>query len=351
MNGKLVALVLVAALNPLVLRSPEPHGNVPAGCEFGVGQPASLPPAQVAEARQIPVEEDHAAPLPPVVPAAKPRGAYDFGPLQRALSANNRAAFDAELATAREAGAQTRVYEDVARLWDAQFESPFFAEGSDAHRVASQYPGYEAAVREQVFTDASGRKFYPAAESRAFIARHTGAKIPSTSRTPSTSTRTPSTSTRKPSTQTRETSTRATPTRPSSSRPSSLKSKPPAATRTTVPPSSSPDPSAAARPAAVPAPVASSYDHTSSDEAPPAAGSLPTGTAVTTTSPDTALVTDTAAPTTTTASPTAPATDTTATTTASSEEATKPEGRSIVLPAILILIGLGVLILLLKTRA
>ena len=344
MNGKLVALVLVAALNPLVLRSPEPHGNVPAGCEFGAGQPATLPPAQVAEARQIPVEEDHAAPLPPVVPAAKPRGAYDFGPLQRALSANNRAAFDTELAAAREAGAQTRVYEDVARLWDAQFESPFFAEGSDAHRVAGQYPGYEAAVREQVFTDSTGRKFYPAAESRAFIARQTGAKIPSTSRTPSTSTR-------KPSTQTRETSTRATPTRPSSPRTSSLKSKTPAATRTTVPPSSSPDPSAAARPAAVPAPVASSYDHTSSDEAPPAAGSLPTDTGLSTTAPDTALVTDTATPTTTTASPATPATDTTATTTASSEEETKPEGRSIVLPAILILIGLGVLILLLKTRA
>ena len=377
----LVALVLVAALNPLVVRSPEPRGNVPANCE--VSDAPATPRVAVA---QDPVE-----PAPPRTTRA--RSQYDLGPLQRTIATNNRTQFDIELARAREAGAPTRVYEDVGRLWDAQFEAPFFTEGSEPHRIASQYPGYEAAVREQIFTDASGRKFYPAAESRAFVARQTGVNLPASTRSQTRSTPQQSSSTRattqQPSTRTTTTqqpSTRATtqpsnratqqpstrsttrsttrkspppPRTPATSQP---QSKPPVARREPAPPRRSPDPSAAQKPAAtVPAPVVPPVEHTSSTTAPPAAGSLPVEPVATTTTsapPETettateTTATDTAtADTSVTDTATTTVADTTTTTTSTTTTgAAAPRSRSIILPAILILIGLGVLFLLFKAK-
>lgn len=360
----LVALVLVAALNPLVVRSPEPHGNVPANCEVS-DAPAAPRAAPVAVAEV----DDPGVPLPQVRPATRTQGQqtqYDVRPLQQALAANNRAQFDAELARARDAGVPTRVYEDVGRLWDAQFESPFFAEGSEPHRIASQYPGYEAAVREQIFTDASGKKFYPASESKAFVARQTGANLPATRATARTTTQQPSNRvTQQPSSRP---TTRVPPPRSDAGtttrNPTPKPRNPATSTKTAVarqdpaPPRRSPDPSAAQRPAAtVPAPVVPPVENTSSTTAPPAAGSLPADPIATTTTADPlatdttdtdtdatdTMVTDTA----TTATETT-ATDTTATTTTTGTAA--QPGRSIVLPAILILIGLGVLILLFKAK-
>lgn len=370
----LVALVLVAALNPLVVRSPEPRGNVPADCEVS-GAPAT-PRVAVA---QEPAEP----PPPPRQTTTRAQAQYDLGPLQRALATNNRPAFDAELARAREAGAPTRVYEDVARLWDAQFDAPFFAEGSEPHRIASQYPGYEAAVREQIFTDASGRKFYPAAESRAFVARQTGANLPASTRTqtratpqqPSTRTTTQQPSTRATTHQPRNPATQQ-PRNPETQQPRNRTTRqstptprtpatpqpnPPVARRQTASPRRSPDPPAAQPPAAtVSAPVVPPVEHTSSTAAPPAAGSLPPDAVATTTTSappavETAATGTTAtgvAATDTTVTNTATTAADTATTTAATATTgtTAQRGRSIILPSILILIGLGVLILLFKAK-
>jgi len=376
---KLIALVLVAALNPLVVRSPEPHGNIPANCETSDAPPMTR--ISVADAGGGTAAEPEAtAPLPPITlkrttTTATAPSRFDTAAINAAIARNDRAAFDQELARAREAGAPTRVYDDVARLWDAQFESPYFAAGSTPHGIASQYPGYETAVASQVFTDQSGKKFYPAAESRHFVARQAGVQMKtSQASTPRTTTRQADNQpTRKPSnsatqqpsnqkpTQTATkraatTTSRATSTTLQPRNPATQPSTP--AARKSSPPSPSPDPSAAKRSdTAVPAPVVPQVGDTSSTEASPAAGSLPADIAGTVTGADTAA-TDTAATgtmaTDTTATDTAimPAAETATTdTTASATTTAAPEqGRSIVLPAILILIGLGVLILLFKAR-
>ena len=326
LETKFLALMLAAALNPLVVRTPEPHGNVPADCEVS-GRPA-VPRMQVAD-----VED--AAPLPSVRPASS--GKFDATELDRALANNDRAAFDAALARARETGGPTRKYEDIARLWDAQFASPFFAQDSEAYRIASSYPGYEEAMRRHVFTDASGRKFYPAAESRAFVA---GRALPT--RPPAASTTRRASASPAPSRATTTTPRRA-PSRPRVAG-TRTQSRKPAATRESAPPSSSPDPSAPPKPAATdPAPAAppssTAVVDTSSTEAPPVAGSL---------SPETTTTSATST-TTTETTETAPAPITATATQAPATPASK--GRPILLPAILILIGLGVLILLFRTKA
>lgn len=333
---KVLALIVAAALNPLVARTPEPHGVVPAECEVSDRPPMT----RVAEAEPVPEE---VMPLPAVRPAATPaakKNTNELQDVQRALAKNDRAAFDAALAHARAQGAATRVYDDIARLWDAQFESPFFAEGSEPHRIAGSYPGYEAAVRRQVFTDARGRKFYPAAESRAFVASSVGVSSPPRATTTTQTTR------RASSTETTPPSRRKQPSlstsRKSTSTPKKTTSQPrtssPVARRSPAPQEARPIPSAPPQTAAAtePAPVVPPAVETSSTVAPPAAGSTTTETIPTDTG---APATETTAPTTAAAPPAGPATT----------PAAPSKTRSIILPAILILIGLGVLILLFRT--
>ena len=350
----LLALALMAALNPLVARAPQQRGNTPADC--AVSDAAPMPRITAAAVTETYSADDTPVPSAPVRSASRPGSpAADVGELRRALAANDRPAFDAALARAKAAGVATRVYEDIARIWDAQFESPFFTEDSNAYRVASSYPGYAEAVRRQIFTDASGRKFYPAAESRAFVATHIGLKMPETrsvSRAPSTK-QVPSTSA--PAT---SRSTKVSP--PAVKRSTRTASRKPAATKPKAP-SSSPDPSAAPKIAArEPAPVVPSVVESSSTGAPPAAGPLDTAgtaTAVADTAvADSATTTGSATATETSAA----TTDTTGTPAASDTAAAPPvttpavpaaKGRPIVIPAILILIGLGVLILLFRAKA
>jgi hypothetical protein len=164
-------------LNPLVTRSAQPAGPVPVECEQGLA-PTPMPRVNVAE-----------IPLPEAVPASLP--APPSRTLRRtledahaALVRNDRPAFDEALGTARlivrdypPGGERTaaqealRAYEDAAFLWDAQFESPFFDQNSEAYTRMSRYPGYTEAVRRGVFTDDRDRRFYPAAESRQFLTR------------------------------------------------------------------------------------------------------------------------------------------------------------------------------------
>lgn len=331
---KLLALVLMAALNPLVARAPEPRGNAPDDC--AVSDAAPMTRIAALDIDRVSADEPAAA-LPAVRPVAKKTtGASStaVADLKRALAANDRPAFDAALRQAREDGVATRVYDDIARLWDAQFESPFFAEDSDAYRVASSYPGYAEAVRRQIFTDDSGKKFFPAAESRAFIAMQVGIR----SAPPATraAVRTPAPA--KTTTTTKSTRTA---------------SRKPAASRKKAPPRS-PDPSPAPKIAAAePAPAVSKVVDTSSTEAPPAAGIVEPVAEPAPAPPVVAdtMATDTATTDTTPTDTTSTFVSDTATTTTAPAPATTGAARPILIPAILILIGLGVLILLFRTKA
>lgn len=400
-------------LNPLVTRVPQP-GSAPDECYESLA-PAPTPRVDVAS-----------LPEPDVVPAsiaAPPSRTLraELGAAHDALVRNDRPAFDEHLASARAilaanyppGGERTaaedavRAFDDASRLWDAQFESPFFDESSDAYTRASRYPGYADAVRRGMFTDDRERRYYPAAESRDFVTGVAGERLarlgittptrvarteratrpasepprsvtrnePSSS-TPSSST--PSYSTPSSSAPSTSSAQRRTPRagsstkrRTTSSASSSSRNKSsiarsgqsvasagsastspdpstprPAATAPApaAPPAGAPTPSASASPVAVglppaaPDPAPSSTTGDLADLPADTAGST-TKTAETTDTTDTTLTTDTARPVVT---GTDPATDTAPATT------TTPERRAVVVPALLILIGLGVLIVLFR---
>lgn len=385
-------------LNPLVIRNEQVRVAVPSECEEGL----SATPALRVNVSEIP--------LPPVEPrgnVAPPtdalRGALHE--TQTALTRNNRPAFDEALARLhavvetyptggerRSAEQLVRIYDAAARLWDAQYTTPFFGEDSAEYALANEHPGYMEAVRRATFTDNTGRRFYPAAESREFLAgvaaqrlQRLGVTAPaparrtsptsssiarttprSTSSSPrvtapqttratreTSTTRKPS-GTRKPSTtastsgRSRTASSGTSGTSGSSSRSSSRK---PAAVIHT--PSSSPSPSAPPTSAAVPAPapprVAEAAPATATS---PAAGDDVPVTSTRTVEEDLppavtgdTMASDTVAP--PPAPTTSPATTDT-TQTAPGEPETPSRTRSVVLPMILILIGLGVLIVLFR---
>src|SRR5688572_22340378 len=98
------ALALMAALNPLVARAPEPRGITPENCQVSDAPPM---PRTIIAAADLPGEEA-AMPLPPVRPAARALPASTssahVAELKRALAANDRPAFDAALARAKADG-------------------------------------------------------------------------------------------------------------------------------------------------------------------------------------------------------------------------------------------------------
>jgi hypothetical protein len=347
-----------AQLNPLVTRTPQ-SGPVPVECAQGVA-PAPMPRVEV---REIPLPP----PIEPVELPAPPTGSLRSAleETQRALTRNDRPAFDASLASARAllqdypAGAQrrsaeelVRIYEATARLWDAQYESPFFDEASAEYALVREYPGYEAAVRRSTLTR-DGRRYFPAGESRDFLGRIAAERLrgigiqapapriarneaPRASSSSSSSRPSVSRSTTRPRRTPAPATTSARATRPPRS---SAPSRPRLTTeaRTPAPATSTPgtpNPSASPTAVAAPEPAAPS--------APPAAEDTPT-TDVPVDAPVDAPVA-TSEPTATTAT-----TATTASESAPAPAATEPSrSRSVVLPTILILIGLGVLILLFR---
>ena len=178
----LIALTFVGAsweLNPLVTRTAQPTGPIPVGCDESLA-PASTPRVDVA---QIP---ERVMILPVAMPPAAPPSRSlreELDAAHRALVRNDRPAFDEHRAAASSivasyppGGERSRAEEvlwalnDAAVLWDAQFDAPFFDETSDAYTRASRYPGYADAVRRGALTDEIDRRFYPAAESRYFVA-------------------------------------------------------------------------------------------------------------------------------------------------------------------------------------
>ena len=363
-------------VNPLVVRTPQP-GTAPADCDQSL---APVPPPRIA------VEEIPAPSVEPVEAPAPPSGSLRSAlhATQTALAENDRATFDESLRAARSllatypTGAErrtgeelVRIYEGAARLWDAQYQSPFFDQSSPEYAIVSAYPGYADAVRRSTLTDPSGQRFYPAAESRDFLGRVAadrlrgiGIQAPTrvAERTPGTSSRprTPTTlrpivteaapSVTTPRTTPRRTTTATTgtvrPPRPRRSAPaiasrprSSSTSEPRTSAPVTPAPGSSPNPSASPTAAAAPEPAApvAEAPEPAPAAAPPAAGESPaapatdTFVAATETAP---VATDTTVTTDTAPSP-VPATTTSRT-------------RSVILPTILILIGLAVLIVLFR---
>lgn len=359
-----VALTLAGAawpLHPLVTRNARASAPVPAGCEESLASPAA-PRVNVAE---IPRREIVPVSFP-APPSGTLRGTLDAA--QRALVRNDRPAFDEQraarsiVATYPMGGERSRAEEvlwaldDAAVLWDAQFESPFFDETSNAYARASRYAGYTDAVRRGVLTDDRDRRFYPASESRDFVTRVAAERLqrlgvrssvppartarvegPSVSATPSSSVSSGprTTTTRRASSAPAPKRTARTPRRPASTTARSNKPAAPAIASSSLPV----PPNVASAQPAEPAPAApplsaprTTIDTPASPAAevapPPAAGTdfvTPSGT-------------DTA---TTTAAP------------ADSEPASRAvpeqaERRSVIVPALLILIGLGVLVVLFR---
>jgi hypothetical protein len=354
----LVALTPIGAspqpLNPLVPRLAN-EAIAPPECAEGAA-PRSEPRILVTE---IPMPEPEAE---LVASTALPRLGGLFRDLQTAIARDDRRLFDASLTRLRTALADypsgsektsalaaARAYEDVARLWDAQFESPFFSEDSDAYRAASAYPGWSEAVRRNVLVDDRDRRFYPARESRQYLAgiatRATGGRAstavatndddeePSRALPSVKPKRWPSkieshTATNAPATSRRRTAT----TRIASS-------SPPSTRRTSPPPVSSPEPARSEPPRATSSPITEPAPATTTTEPPPAADPEPQPPAPITLEPTTTTIAP-ESPTTTSAAP--------ATTTTAATPATPDRSRRLIVPLILILVGIGVLIVLVR---
>lgn len=344
-----VELALTGAtwpLHPLVEINAAPLAVMPPGCEEGL-TPAPVPRVEV---KQIPAPEI----VPVSIPAPPSRSLRsEIESAHGALTHNDRPALDEHLRNARSIlagyppGAErtaveevVRVLDDAARVWDAQFESPFFDEKSEVYGRLSRYPGYVDAVRRSMFNDDADRRYYPAAESRDFLTRlaadrltrlgvKTETRVARAERvsTPPATTVAPRESTTAP----KRTFSR----RGSSSSRAAGQPKPSAKPKPSIKPDPKPTPG---KPAA---PAKSAPSSTAATASPVADLEAAAGAAASTT----------AAPSTTAAAEVPVPTETVATTTTSAPDkppATEPERRSVVVPALLILIGLGVLIVLFR---
>jgi hypothetical protein len=150
--------------------------------------PADCTDARAVAMPRLTVSEIASTVVPPP-DLTPPRSADLRGHLraaQTALDRGDRASFSAAVAEARSLlathppGAERdaavdalRIYDDVARVWTFQQEDAagaFFDESSDLYRSASAYPGYSDAVRRQVLV-VGGRRYYPSTETRRFLGR------------------------------------------------------------------------------------------------------------------------------------------------------------------------------------
>lgn len=402
--------------NALVARADQPLGPVPAECEQGL----SATPALRVDVAEIPLPE-----ASPAAVQAPPSGALRAAlqETQIALTRNDRPAFNDALESARSwlamypTGAERRTAEEIvhlhdaaAKLWDAQYQSPFFGEDDPVLATVSGWPGYAEAVRRSVLTDSKGRRFYPAAESRDFVTRLAGERLQrlgiqpgtriardtraiekpaaaSTTRPKKTTTTSTTRMTSRSSTSRSNTARATTPrtvtprtvtprittsrtatSRGSTSRGSAPRGSTPRATPAPTPITRSasasaapspkpkpqsgkpapvtpapgnPNPSAPPTTAADPAPVPVAVSQSNPDTAPaPAAGDVASATTATTATTTTASASTTDSST--------PSVDTALSTDVIPPTPQPVRGRSVILPTILILIGLGVLIVLFR---
>lgn len=392
-----LAVAALGQLNPTVQRLSRPSGPVPPDCDTA-SSVAAAPRLQVSE---IP---EPAAALPPVAPPSSSLRSL-LRETRAAAEAGDREAFRDALAAAKQtlrsypAGAEkrsaeevVRVYNDLDRLWTYQYESPtgaFFDESSDAYRIVASYPGYADAIRRQTLT-VGGRRLYPTTESRRFLAAEGARRLgggkaappvvaraepaPSGALKPVQPKRAPqkASSERKAASGEQRSassghkaasgehkaasSEQRSASRRTASKPVHVASKPaPApAPRTPAPaparrkPAPAPAPAPATPiPAPAPAPVTPAATETTVTTAsaapPPAPVSAPPAPATTTTAPDTVAPAVTV--------PTATDTAVAATESEPPVQPVPAKGRSMVVPVILILIGLGVLVVLFRASS
>lgn len=370
------ALGQSSALNPTVSVLPQATAPVPPECIDTASQPIQRaqiddrpapPPARPVDAA-VPATSDLRSALAEAHAAAIARDRERF------VAAHTRAR---RLVTTMPAGRERTAaaealaaLDDVARLWDYQFNTPagsFFDEtvqDGSLVKALAKYPGYEEFIWRHTIV-ANGTRYYPTRESMDFVMRVASERLtrigipverqaagqtpravarrnepPRTPEPAQPSTTTarrdpaPAPATRRAGTATRTTSRAAT-------------------TRTTKP--VEPQRRAARRPASPPA-----SEGTAPDEEPP----LPSG--VVSSTPPPSHTAAAATQTTTTAETATAGTDTVATSaTETAITETTPEGepapaaaarppdrrRNIILPLVLILIGVGVLIVLFRASS
>ncbi len=342
----------VTPLNSLVARVDQPRGPIPAECEQGL---APTPPLRV-ETRELDIPEPE-----PAEPVAPPSGALRTAlqETQLALTRNDRPAFNAALARTKAlldgypTGAErrtaeeiVRLHESAARLWDAQYEAPFFGETDPEYALVRDLPGYAEAIRRNTLTDDRDRRFYPTAESRAFVADLAGERLQRLGIHRNTRVIREERPRASTSTSTRRTS----PRRGSTSGSTSTSTRKPAAASSAP---RSPNPTAPPTVAAAPAPAPTRPSSPVAGDDIPAPASPPatmTDVATETTLPSTPSVPPTDTMTTTAPATIEPSTaiDTVTTTNVVPAASPTSAGRSVILPTILILIGLGVLIVLFR---
>jgi hypothetical protein len=356
-----------APLKPLVVRTANVQGGIPSDCDQSLSNVPQTARINVAE---LPATDVSTVALAP--PSRELRAELDA--LQRALTRNDRPAFDEHLDNAghlivgyppgaeKRAGEElVRIYSDTAQIWDAQFASPFFDETSAEYDILAHYPGYAEAVRRGMLTDDRDRRFYPAAESRTFLTRVAAERLArigiSAPRVPVTR----SAASRPPRVDTQREMAQPAPTRHRVETPrveSVKREKSVAPKRTHIARASAPAKHTSPALTSIPVPVAT----TTHASPPPVTTTMPapmTSSSSTTAPPVTApppppidTAPDTAITATTASTSVAPTTSSASAPTTSSAPEPAPAAaaprRSMILPVILILIGLGVLVLLFR---
>jgi hypothetical protein len=180
-----IALTASAQLNPTVAVLANASGQVPVECEQGLA-PQKMARLDVA---QIPEPQTSSASLvaPPSVTlrdtlkaaqtAAEQNDRNDFtNALSRAHSLIASYPSGAERTAATDV---IRIFDDVDRIWTYQFESPtgaFFDASNPLFAMLRSYPGYEAAVADDVITT-GGTRLYPSHESRTFLLRESSRRL------------------------------------------------------------------------------------------------------------------------------------------------------------------------------
>jgi hypothetical protein len=412
----LFASVAAAQLNPTVKVSSTPAGAAPENCTVGL---ASQERPRV-EVSQIPEPAKRVANLAP--PSSSLRGLLHDA--QSAAVRGDRVAFRSGLVRAKEmlttypsGGERTgasdvvRVYDDLDRIWTYQLETPtgaFFDASTIPAEIMRGYPGYERAIADQLFIDASGHRFYPTAETRDYLTRQAsqrlnnlGVSVPMrAARTPRVLPRTmsnvpPSKSAsgertrrseenrpaahvtatehkkkvthaerakRHPATRVAEAKVK--PAEPRRSEPpttttSHVVSEPKPATSTTTAPAATPSAlvTEKSKPAVAPPPAAAPGTPVNGLPITGTSSSVPTETATKTktASPVELSPASTSATETTASNPTTQTTETTSaassTDTTSSNAASQQQGKGVILPIILIVVGVGVLIVLFRASS
>lgn len=182
-----IPVIAAAQLNPTVKVLPRPKSAVPAECDQGL----AIQPAQRLTTEERTAVRDTSRDMQ-APPTASLKGELEAAFV--AAQHSSRQAFRDALTQAKSllvsyppGGERTaasnlvEVLDDIDRIWEYQFTSPtgaFFDSSSEPFRIASKYPGYDAAIRRQIITDQNGNKFYPAHETRDFLIAESGQRLP-----------------------------------------------------------------------------------------------------------------------------------------------------------------------------